>query len=80
QDLLVHITRPMFVFFRINWNKYRRAGLGFEHVPHSHQLIVDYIEGNTNLSAQECFLQSLHGGALQLEGAQVPPVPTMVTT
>jgi DNA-binding GntR family transcriptional regulator len=68
RDLLVQICRPMFVFFRINWNKYRRLGLNFEKVSHSHQSIIDYIEGRTEQSAQVCFRYSLQGGAVELAG------------
>jgi DNA-binding GntR family transcriptional regulator len=76
RDLLVQICRPMFVFFRINWNKYRRAGLDFETVAHSHQPLIDYLDGATKLSAQACFRFSLRGGAIELEGELEQPTST----
>ena len=74
RDLLVQVSRPMFVFFRINWTRYRGAGLRFEEVAQAHQQIIDYLEGTTMLSAQACFRFSLRGGVIELLGEKQRPM------
>jgi DNA-binding GntR family transcriptional regulator len=55
KDLLTQICQPLFVFFKINSGKYLRAGINLEAVAQTHQLMVDYLDGKTELSARECF-------------------------
>jgi len=55
RDTLIQVSRPMFVFFQINWSRYERAGLSLVTVAHAHSLMLDYIERKTDLSAAECF-------------------------
>jgi DNA-binding GntR family transcriptional regulator len=66
QDLLLQISRPMFVFFRINWTRYQRAGLDFRQVAASHRALLDYVSGAPGTSAEEAYQVSLDGGAVKL--------------
>lgn len=55
RDTLIEVSRPLFVFFQINWSRYKRAGLNLAAVARSHSLVLDYIERKTHFSAADCF-------------------------
>lgn len=54
-QILRQIARPIFTFFKINWQRYRNSKLNLVEIIEAHDLILKYLEGTTTLSASASF-------------------------
>ncbi|MCL4853817.1 MAG: GntR family transcriptional regulator [Bryobacterales bacterium] len=55
EGILVRLVKPMFVFSEILRDRYLRHGMDLVEAARDHRLMVDYMTGQTELSAAECF-------------------------
>jgi DNA-binding GntR family transcriptional regulator len=55
EEILVRICKPMFVFSEIMRDRYRRSGMDLAEAARGHQKMLDYVAGQTELSASACF-------------------------
>jgi DNA-binding GntR family transcriptional regulator len=60
-QVLRQIAWPIFTFFKINWRKYRNSKLNLEEIIGTHNLILQYLNGETTLSAAACFRPVVEG-------------------
>ncbi|MCX6621284.1 MAG: GntR family transcriptional regulator [Acidobacteria bacterium] len=54
-EILVRICKPMFVFSEIMRDRYKRSGMDLAEAARGHQKIMNYMVGQTDLSASACF-------------------------
>ncbi len=60
-QILKQTARPIFTFFKINWKRYRSSTLNLVEIIERHDLILQYLEGTTSLSASACFRPVVEG-------------------
>jgi DNA-binding GntR family transcriptional regulator len=55
QEILIRITKPMFVFSAVLQDRYLRRGMDWLKAARTHQNMLDYVAGKTSMTACECF-------------------------
>ena len=55
EEILIRLSKPMFVFSAILRERYRRYGIDLTEAARDHQKMLDYMAGQTDQTAAACF-------------------------